>query len=153
MRELHLGKRAHETGDSKLWLMATWQCLQSQTRLSCGRAERWCDFGAEQLLLSTGAAFLTLPEVSPGTLLQSYLARSSGDLEDDFADTVTAFLLMKRPQALSKAATKPGSLSKELSTSASNFLCTFSMVCTYRAGSYQQEAQNWLSEQLNEMEL
>lgn len=67
-----------------------------------------------------------------------YLASSSGDLLDDCAILVTALLLMKRPHALSSAATKPASLLKADMTKALYFLCTSSVVCTYTLGSWTQ---------------
>ena len=60
-----------------------------------------------------------------------YLASSSGDLlEAILAIFVTALTLVKRPHALSKAATKPASLLKATSTKALYLLWTSSMVCT-----------------------
>ena len=64
-----------------------------------------------------------------------YLARSSGDLLLLLAALVTELLLMKRPQALSSAATKPLSLLNATSTRALYFLCTSSIVFTYTFGS------------------
>ena len=73
------------------------------------------------------------PEMTTDLFLRSrsqYLASSSGDLLEELAIFVTALTLMKRPHALSKAATKPASLLKATSTKALYFLWTSSMVCT-----------------------
>lgn len=64
-----------------------------------------------------------------------YLASSSGDLLLALAAFVTALAFMKRPQALSSAATKPLSLLKATRTRALYFLCTSRMVLTYTFGS------------------
>ncbi|KYM87444.1 hypothetical protein ALC56_12084, partial [Trachymyrmex septentrionalis] len=59
-----------------------------------------------------------------------YLANSSGDLLLLFAALVTELLLINRPQALSRAATKPLSLLNATSTKALYFLCTSKIVFT-----------------------
>lgn len=55
------------------------------------------------------------------------------------AHLVTELELMKRPQALSKAATKPESLLNAVNTRALYFLCTSSIVFTYIFGSWRRK--------------
>ncbi|EZA46901.1 hypothetical protein X777_00729, partial [Ooceraea biroi] len=123
----------HEPEDKTCMLksMSNGSAEFDKCRLNCSFRSFDTPISCEHRTLSVSSS-----SASSGFLLlffskrSQYLASSSGDLLLLFAALVTELLLMNRPQALSRAATKPLSLLNATSTRALYFLCTSKIVFT-----------------------